>query len=114
MTDSLFDVVWDEPAPKARTGDPDTSHAAARSLDNLTERRQAVWAILLEHGPMTDEVLLAIYEQFADDGLVPPQSPSGVRTRRNELTKRGLAIDTGQRASTMSGRQAIVWHAVQP
>ena len=110
MNDTLFDVVWDE--PKARTSDPDNSHAAARSLDNLTERRQAVWAILLEHGPMTDEVLLAIYEQFADDGLVPSQSPSGVRTRRNELTKRGLAVDTGQRGTTVSGRAAILWGAV--
>ncbi len=110
MNDSLFDVVWDE--PKARTTDPETSHAAAASLEHLTERRQAVWAILAEYGPLTDEALLAIYDQLADDGLIPPQSPSGVRTRRNELTKLGLAIDTGQRGTTVSGRAAILWGAV--
>jgi hypothetical protein len=36
VNDTLFDVVWDE--PKARTSDPDTSHAAADSLGQLTER----------------------------------------------------------------------------
>jgi hypothetical protein len=112
MTDNLFDVTWDE--PKARTSDPDTSHAAACSLDQMTERRQAVWAILAEHGPLTDESLVAIYDQFAEDNVVPPQSPSGVRTRRNELTKLGVAIDTGQRGTTVSGRSAILWHAVMP
>jgi hypothetical protein len=110
MTESLFDVVWDE--PKARTTDPETSHAAAASLEHLTERRQAVWAILAEYGPLTDEALLAIYDQFAEDRIVPPQSPSGIRTRRNELTKLGLAIDTGQRGTTVSGRAAILWGAV--
>ena len=110
MTDNLFDVIWDE--PKARTSDPDTSHAAARSLGHMTERRQAVWAVLAEHGPLTDESLVAIYDQFAEDNLVPPQSPSGIRTRRNELTKLGLAIDSGQRGMTVSGRTAILWGAV--
>lgn len=114
MTDSLFDVVWDDPAPKARTTDPDTSHAAASSLEHLTERRQAVWAILSQHGPLTDEALVTIYDQFSEDGLVPPQSPSGIRTRRNELAKLGLAVDLGLRGSTMSGRAAILWHAVNP
>lgn len=112
MNDNLFDVVWDE--PKARTSDPGTSHAAADSLGQLTERRQAVWAILAEHGPLTDESLVAIYDQFAEDNVVPPQSPSGIRTRRNELTKLGLAIDTGQRGTTVSGRAAILWAAVNP
>jgi hypothetical protein len=110
MTESLFDVVWDEPA--ARTTDPDTSHNAARSLHALPERRQAVWAVLAEHGPLTDESLVAIYDQFVEDGILPPQSPSGIRTRRNELTKLGLAIDTGQRGITVSGRAAILWGAV--
>jgi len=112
MTESLFDVVWDE--PKARTTDPETSHAAAASLERLTERRQAVWAVLAEYGPLTDEALVSIYDQLADDGLIPPQSPSGVRTRRNELAKLGLVADTGQRGTTISGRMAMLWASVNP
>lgn len=112
MTDNLFDVVWDEPAPKARTTDPDTSHAAASSLHHLTERRQAILEVLKRYGPLTDEALVALYDELADSGDVPPQSPSGIRTRRSELTRDGHVADTGRRSTTTTGRSAILWHAV--
>jgi hypothetical protein len=39
----------------------------------------------------------------------PRQSPSGIRSRRAELTDLGLIIDSGRRTVTPSGRPCIVW-----
>jgi hypothetical protein len=36
-------------------------------------------------------------------------SPSGLRTRTNELVKAGLVKDSGKREETPSGRKAIIW-----
>jgi len=92
----------------ARRSDPDTSHAAARSLsdDKLRESQGAVLGHFVEHGPMTDLDLGNVY-----DG--PPQSPSGLRTRRSELVGRGLLEDAGTRKRLTSGRYAIVWRVVR-
>jgi hypothetical protein len=91
----------------ARTGDPDTSHAAAASLGDVRESQRRVHALLRE-GPATDELLFT--RAFAVGWDV---SPSGLRTRRHELVALGLVVDTGQRVALASGRQAIVW-AVAP
>lgn len=37
------------------------------------------------------------------------QSESGIRTRRKELQKQGLVVDTGERVVLDSGRTARVW-----
>lgn len=99
-----------QPSPRARArrSDPDTSHQAAASLssDRLRTAQSAVLACLRRHGPMTDEDLVVRY-----DGV--PQSPSGLRTRRDELVRRGLVVDTGDRRPTVSGRSAKVWAAVR-
>ena len=108
--ESLFDVVWD--APLYRRTDPTTSALAAASLDSLPERRQAVYGVLAEHGPLTDEALAEVYAGLADAGLVPAQSPSGLRTRRSELVRSDLVVDTGERGRTATGRVAVVWAAV--
>jgi hypothetical protein len=113
MTDTLFDVVWDDP-PRHRTTDPHTSAEAAASLHHLTERRQAILETLRLYGPLTDEALVAIYDELTETGDVPPQSPSGIRTRRSELAKAGHVADTGRRSTTTTGRSAILWHAVMP
>ena len=96
---SLFDAK-----ANARRSDPDTSHAAARSLssDKLRESQEAVLRHFVEHGPMTDVDLSNVYKG-------PPQSPSGLRTRRRELVDRGLMDDTGIRKKLPTGRRGIVW-----
>ena len=93
----------------ARATDPETSHAAARSLDRhaIRDSQQEVLDTLRERGPLTDRALVAIL--FDANGK--SQSPSGIRTRRSELWDLGLVADTGQRHTAPSGRREIVWAA---
>jgi len=92
----------------ARRTDPATSHDAARSLspDKLRDSQKAVLGHFRKFGPMTDTDLVNMY-------VGPPQSRSGLRTRRSELAGRGLIEDTGARKRLPTGRNAIVWRAVR-
>ena len=92
-------------ASRARRTDPETSHAAARSVRSLTDRQAAVLQIISVQGPIHDHALVIAY---ADTDL-PLQSESGIRTRRKELVDRGWVIDSGHRAVLPSGRKAIIW-----
>lgn len=89
-------------APRASRSDPSTSHAAAQSISGLNERQRAVLLLYREHGWLTDEEAEQHYHGA-------PQSPSGLRTRRHELTEAGYLADTGMRRDTAGGRPAIVW-----
>ena len=94
---------------RARITDPTTSHSAAASVEGITET-QAVILRLLEV-PGTDTDLVNRYHQawFTERDTVPRASDSGIRSRRAELVALGLVKDSGERALTPSGRQAIVW-----
>lgn len=97
-----------EPRARARRTDPQTSHDAANSLpsDRIRASQNAVLSFLRRHGAMCDADLVARY-----DGE-PQQSPSGLRTRRKELERRGLVVDTGTQTLLPSGRWATVWGVV--
>lgn len=105
----------DVPArPLARTSDPETSHQAAGSirLDRLRTSQAAVLRMFTDAGiGLTDvraaELYDALRRQWPD--LYPRQSPSGLRTRRDELVTAGLLEDSGERQRLPSGRMAIVW-----
>ena len=96
---------------RARTTDPYTSHLAAASLgeDKLRESQAAVLRFIKRCGSAgcDDGKLVTSY-----NGLVP-QSPSGLRTRRAELVRRGLVRDSGRITVMPSGRKAIIWEAVR-
>lgn len=98
-----------DPRTRVRPGDPETSHAAAESLDRgyVRASQQSVLLFLRICGPMTDAQLVRDYSG------TPAQSPSGLRTRRSELTQAGLVRDSGRRVRLPSGRYAIEWE-VQP
>jgi hypothetical protein len=96
------------PHENVRTSDPSTSHAAALALDD--EAITVVQGRVLDchHAAgargLTDEELLAAYvERF---GVTAESSP---RKRRNDLTKAGAILDSGERRPLVSGRQGIVW-----
>ena len=90
----------------ARRGDPSTSWEAARSVDHaLTENQQRFLAELRHLGPSTDEQLVE-----ADPWRLF-MAPSGIRTRRHELTVSGQVVDTGRRVIGSTGRRMIVWRA---
>lgn len=107
---TIFDApVIEIPTPtateaRARNTDPGTSHEAARSVSELRRKQFVVWEMLFSYGPMTDE---EIAERYAPP--YPPQSPSGLRTRRRELVDAGLVRDTGERKRTKANRRTIVW-----
>lgn len=96
---------------RARSTDPETSHAAARSVKDLRSSQADVLVVLRRMVPMTDEELVETYQDLARSGFVRSQSPSGIRTRRSELVELGLVEDSGQRETLRSGRRAIVWKA---
>lgn len=99
--------LFDTPAQGAlaRTTDPETSHQAAESVTDLRDKQRHVLAALAALGPSTDHQLVEDYAMLD----LAPQSPSGIRTRRRELTDAGLVRDTGERRQLASGRNAIVW-----
>lgn len=102
--------VGDQP-PRARTTDPVTSHLAAASVENLTESQNAVLWMVKSLGPLTDEALVTYYAGRMGRPGFPNQSPSGIRTRRHELTEAGLVEGSGV-GSTRSGRKAVLWREV--
>ena len=118
--DKLFDLAPGSPTEdvepnvrwsraRARKSDPDTSHAAAASVTNLTAKQQAVLDCLrCADRPMTDPELAVLYATLAPDEGWPGQSPSGLRTRRSELVERGLVFSVGKRRLD-TGRLARTW-----
>ncbi len=94
--------------PRARRTDPGTSWAAADSVtdETITKTKKAILRVL-EQGPMTDE-------QIASAVGPAYTSPSGLRTRRRELTDKGMVRDSGKRSRLDSGRWAILWELSRP
>jgi hypothetical protein len=93
----------------ARNTDPQTSHAAAASVRNVTATQTAILALFSKHLGLSDGELIDVYFSWADTGLVPNASPSGIRSRRAELVARGWVCDSGEREKTPSGRSSIIW-----
>lgn len=117
---TLFDAATDEPTaevidfprPVARNTDPDTSHAAAASVRNVTETHRRVLELLERFGSASDGDLLIYWRQMDSLEGWGPISTSGLRTRRAELVALGLVEDSGERSTTETGRACIVWQAV--
>jgi hypothetical protein len=93
-----------------RITDPYTSHEAAESVQNITETQKAILDILWK--PMTDELLIQLYQTKMEYLLVPMASQSGIRSRRNELVELGFLEAKGS-DFTLFGRRAIVWGLVE-
>lgn len=93
---------------KVRHRDPATSLQAALSQtpDKTRMLYTTIYAIL-ERSARTDEELLDIFQQAGK-----AVTPSGVRSRRAELTEAGWVRDSGERRDTKAGHPSIVWEAV--
>jgi hypothetical protein len=96
-------------SPVARRTDPETSHAAAASVGDVRLTQAAVLRLFERFGPMTDEELVIVYEMYGDEYGLPPQSSSGLRTRRKELVDRGLIEYTGMKVELTTGRYGRLW-----
>ena len=91
----------------ARRENPDTSHAAAQAiLAQLPHLQQAVYVFALMKGAdgFTDEEMLQWFMSHS----------STYRSRRSELTRAGLIVDSGRRRLLPTRRHAIVWAIVPP
>lgn len=77
----------------------------------LSRSQQQVYDCLLWYGPMTDRELVA--KIHLNTWQFYPQSPSGIRTRRNELVALDLVGDTGApRYISGSIRPHTVWRTL--
>jgi hypothetical protein len=97
---------------RARTDDPETSHAAAASV-KTTQNREAVYEALCKLGQCTDWLLVTVYQQQYEVEGWPKQSASGIRTRRAELVKLGRAKYAGFTIWGETGRRMRVWEPVR-
>ena len=100
VPDLLHGVPCLPAVPRARTTDPQTSHAAARSMrSTAAEHHERILGALEADGDLTPE-------QIADRcGLDSVQ----VCRRMAELERLGLAWPTSETRKTRSGRMARVW-----
>lgn len=104
----------EEPRAYARHTDPAESHAAAASVDDITGKQSAVLALVREAGPLTDYALVQLYQQQYRERGWPEQSDSGLRTRRNELYRKGYLARDAARGLLPTGRQAARWRTLRP
>lgn len=79
---SIFDS-----GARARSSDPQTSKAAAASVVNMRASHRRVLAMFTLYGDMTDEQLADSLHDAEKQGGLKTMSPSGVRSRRSELSK---------------------------
>lgn len=100
---ALIDFVERQLAARARRSDPETSHEAAASVVNMTEKRQAVLDCLRAIGQGHDQAILDAYRSMS----LPEQSDSGIRSRRAELVRMGHVVDRG--VLLINGQQHTVW-----
>lgn len=108
---SLFDDERLSDRAHARRGDPETSVAAAASISpaKLRESQAAVLRLYDGGVRLYDDALLDLYQHEVDRRTAPPQSPSGLRTRRRELVDLGLLRDSNVRQMLPTGRSSILW-----
>lgn len=90
--------------PFARKSDPQTSHDAADSVDDITETKQYILEAL--RSPRNDHQMIQAFRSMLNAPAVSDQS---IRSRRAELVDAGLIEDSGQREKMPSGRWSIVW-----
>lgn len=99
----------------ARNSDPSTSHEAAASVVKITEKQQAVLYLFQHAGPMHDERLVPIYQAAASTwDNIPPQTDSGIRSRRSELVRKGFLVKTGRKTRTKANRRADIYAVCTP
>jgi len=95
--------------PKSRWNAPDTSREAAESipLERVSETQERVLVVYRFHGPLSDEKLVEFYLDYWPDSA----TDQSIRSRRGELVRKGLVVDTGERSTTKYGRSCVVWKA---
>lgn len=100
MNDDLFGMDFGtEPKKLVRTSDPDTSHAAALSVDTA-HMEQIVYDVICKYpeGCIADDVERELSD-FRSHSITPRFAP---------LIRKGYIFDTGERRMASSGRSQRV------
>ncbi len=93
---------------RARADGRETSHEAARFVSpTLTAKQWQVYGAFTAFGPAIHQRIVKVVRERGHK-----QSSSGIRTRTSELVEIGLVRDTGRKAKTEAGFNAVVWEAV--
>ena len=93
----------------ARNSDPQTSHDAADSIQDLTGVQTRIMQLFDKYHAMSDEELIVAYgRQFAS---FFPSSESSIRSRRSDLAHKGYLVDSGRKSITKAGRPTIIWQS---
>lgn len=95
----------------ARTTDPETSKQAAETAaQRAPSVRAAVYQLLEEFGPLTDNEIATRYMALRDLYRFPLTTESSLRTRRKELQRdRLVELVPNHTRRTRSGHMARVW-----
>jgi len=103
-------TLFDDATAHARSDDPETSHAAAASVKNLTTNQAAIKTILRSTGrrQLRDDEIVELYQLRYRELNLPRQSESGIRSRRAELARRGDLVE-GEKSRMPTGRMARTW-----
>ena len=106
-------------SPAARTEDPSTSHAAARSVQAVTLVQSRILDIIRDSSlfgsGITDEGIIATYSRLARVHAWTMPSTSSIRSRRKELEDKRLVHyftdDAGepQFGKTAGGNRSHLW-----
>lgn len=90
---------------RARSGDPDSSVTAARRVGDLTEKQRAVLLVMRHFNkPLLDEEIVENYQMNKSLLHLPPQSDSGIRSRRAELYRAEKIVRYEKRRMSTGGR----------
>ncbi len=89
----------------ARNTDPDTSHAAAAGIGDLTKNQAAVMQCFrMATKDLLDEELIRAYNNGQRAMRWPRQSESGIRSRRAELVALDLLEAHSKRTMSTGGQ----------
>ena len=102
------------PVAHSRHDDPATSHAAAKSVGEISAKQWGVLRLFWLDRSSTDPEILLAYHQARRVNAVatPKQSESGLRTRRAELVAFGLVEDAGT-VKGDTGRRFTKWRLTE-
>ena len=75
------------------------------SKKKMTMGQTSVYETLKKYGPLPDHALVPIMQHVVGDH----QSSSGIRSRRNELSEKGLVVTDKKKIKMPSGRYALTW-----
>lgn len=98
--------------PAARNNDPDTSHAAAASVEGAQNLRNRLFTLLSTRYPggLTHEEIIVAYGGYVSAQGWPTATAQGIRSRVKELERDGrVRREDTPTGTTRTGRRSYRW-----